>query len=281
MEIQIEQKTYLESKTMAGIDNELAEAGYRMLGNYESKEKLILDILNKGGVRYFKAIPFLMYKYEIDADKIYSKTGKKKIFAQLIAITRRIFDEEGIIRKLPDIDAKIGFDYDDFKQEFDMQKLSSERPMLMLEKQKIYAERDLNMWLSKLFTKKEKYIFKRILEDKPVSRTDYEYYSRKTRKKLNAIINLDEFARTLASKTPSYDNDLFRLKKLLEKHLEKQNSHKDVLIKSFAYKDNTISINSRQKGSDEPIITLKNIGAFSKEIKDLLEKYKGKEQEFE
>lgn len=261
---------------MEGIGRELAEAGYRMLGNDSGKEKLILNILDNGELRYLKAIPFLIYRYGTDAGKIYDKTSKKEVFAQITAITKRIFSEEGIIGKLPDMGPNIDFDYHDFKQEFDMQKLSSERPMLMLEKQKVYAERDLNMWLSKIFTKKEKYILKRILEDKPVSRTDYEYYSRKTRKKLNAIINLGDFARTLASKTPTCDNDLFRLKRLLEENLE----HKGALIQSFIYLNNTVSITSKKKDSDEPMITLKDIKAFSNEIKGLLEKYKGNEMDF-
>jgi len=87
---------------------------------------------------------------------------------------------------------------------------------MMIEKQKAYAERDLQIWLSRIFTKKEKQIMSRILAEKPVSRTDYEYYSRKTKKKLNGIINLQDFARTLSTKSPKYDTDLFKLKKLLE-----------------------------------------------------------------
>ena len=42
------------------IEKKLAEAGYKMLGSGESKEGLILSILNRGDIRYLKAIPFLI-----------------------------------------------------------------------------------------------------------------------------------------------------------------------------------------------------------------------------
>jgi len=233
---------------MAGnIEKKLAEAGYKTLGTDKDKEELILTILNDGNLRYLKAIPFLIYNYNTDLEKIYSKTNKKKLLAQIITLTRRIFKEEGITKQLPNINSISDFDYDDFKQEFEMQKTASEKPRLMIEKQKIYAERDLEMWLSQLFTKKEKQIIKRILEEKPVSRTDYEYYSRKTKKKLNSIINLQDFARTLVSKSPHYEKDLFKLKKLLEQWLEKNEKYKKISIQRFFISDNTLSIFFQQE----------------------------------
>ena len=45
------------------IEKKLTEAGYRMLGDDESIEKLILNILKTGNIRYLKAIPFLIYKH--------------------------------------------------------------------------------------------------------------------------------------------------------------------------------------------------------------------------
>ncbi len=229
------------------IEKKLTEAGYRMLGTDKDKEELILSILNSRNLRYLKAIPFLIYNYNIDLEKIYSKTNKKKLLAQIISITRKIFKEEGITKQLPSIDSASDFDYDDFKQEFRMQKIASEKPKLMIEKQKIYAERDLQMWLSQLFTKKEKQIIKSILEEKPVSRTDYEYYSRKTKKKLNSIINLQDFAKTLSSKSPHYEEDLFKLKKLLEDWLEKNGKYKKVSIQRFFISDSMLSIFFQQK----------------------------------
>lgn len=257
------------------IEKGLADAGYRMLGLDESKENLILSILNAGNMRYLKAIPFLIYSYPIDLERIYSKTKKKKLFAQIIAITRRIFSEEGILKQLPAINETINFDYSDFKQEFEMQKISSEKPDLMIEKQKIYAERDLQMHLSQIFTKKEKQIIKRILENKPVSRTDYEYYSRKTRKKLNSIISLYEFAMTLSAKSPKYDADLFKLKKMLEKELGS-----NIFIHKFFYSDKTMFISYQKKSQKGQLLNatlnIKDIKKIPlKELIPLLERYKG------
>ena len=72
----------------------------------------------------------------------------------------------------------------------------------MIDKQKIYAERNLEMWLSQIFTKKEKQIIKDIMNDRQLSKTDYEYYSRKTKKKLNSITNPQDFSRTIYAKKP-------------------------------------------------------------------------------
>ncbi|MFH1431736.1 MAG: hypothetical protein ABIG84_00775 [archaeon] len=184
------------------IEKELREAGFRMLGTGKTKEKLILSILKSKDTRYLKAIPFLLYNYPIDIEKIYQKTRQKKLFSEILSITRKIFEQSNINKPLPKYSAKGNQDYEEFSHEFELQKAETSKSISMIDRQKIYAERDLEMWLSRLFTKKEKQIIKNILEEKPVTRTEYEYYSRKTRKKLNSIICLEDFAKTLYTKTP-------------------------------------------------------------------------------
>jgi hypothetical protein len=258
------------------IDKKLKTAGYRMFGAADENEDLILSILADGNLRYLKAIPFLIYNYDIDLEKISSRTKQKRLLAQIIQITRRIFKEEGISKTLPNIDQESNFDYDDFKQEFDMQRLASEKPKLLIDKQKIYAERDTLMWLSRLFTKKERQIIRRILDDKPVSKTEYEYYSRKTKKKLHSIINLQELARTLANISPEYDEELFRLKSSLEKWLETADKIKEASIQRFFIADDTLSIFYKKKESKEQTFnTQKRLKSIKdKEIMALLNKYK-------
>jgi len=268
------------------IEKKLAETGYKMLGNGKSYDDLILSILKSGDTRYLKAIPFLIYNYELNIEKIYSKTDKKRLFGQILAITREIFKYEGIPKELPLFDEKSDLNFDEFKNEFDMQKLASEKPNLMLEKQKIYAERDLHMWLSQLFTKKERQIIRSILEERPVSKTDYEYYSRKTRKKLGSIMNLQDFAKTLYSKTPKYDEELFRLKRLLEEEIIKKEKHNDISIQRFFVSNNAASIFFQKKNdynySKNQLfninINLKDIK--NKEILILLGRYKENEHDF-
>lgn len=260
------------------LEKKLAEAGYRLLGTIENNEELILDLLKTKDIRYLKAIPFLIYRYNLDLDKIYQKTAHKELFGQIIDFTKTIFADNNINKQLPNIIGKSDLNYEEFKQEFDLQRYNAEKPQLMAEKQKAYAERDLQMWLSQLFTKKERQIMRKILNEKPVSKTDYEYYSRKTKKKLNGIINLQDFARTLSLKSPHYDEELFKLKRLLEEWLNK--NRKETSIQRFFISESILSIFFEDKTSNYPQehiqINLKDIK--NKEIKKLLEKYK--EQDF-
>jgi len=254
------------------IEKKLYEAGYRMLGDNEGIERLILNILKTGNIRYLKAIPFLIYKHKADINKISKSSETNKLFQSIIAITAKLFSEFNIRGILPEeieenIDM-IELNYNEFRDEFELQLRNEVKPSLFIDKQKIYAERDLQMYLSQLFTKKEKQIIRRLLEEKPISRTDYEYYSRKTKKKLNSIIGLQDFAKTLYAKTPKYDEDLYNLKKKLEKEFNGKMQEFFLLGEdklSISYKDNT-------KQLLNAIIELSSIK--DKELLSLLNRYK-------
>lgn len=261
------------------LEKKLAEAGYRLLGTTENKEELILDLLKTKDARYLKAIPFLIYQYNPDLDEIYRKTAHKELFGQIIEFTKKIFADNNINRQLPNIIGKSDLNYEEFKQGFDLQRYNAEKPQLMIEKQKAYAERDLQMWLAQLFTKKERQIMRRILTEKPVSKTDYEYYSRKTKKKLNGIVNLQDFARTLYTKSPIYDEELFKLKRLLEELLEKKENRKKITIQRFFISNDTISIFFEETDSKYPQkSTQLDFKKIDEKIKRLLKKYT--EQDF-
>ena len=196
---------------MAGeIERKLSEAGYHMLSSNEGIEDLILNILNTKNIRYLKAIPFLIYKYKPDIDNILKKTKEDNLFIEILNISEKIFHELNIKTNFNNIpnNNKKNLDYKEFKEEFEMQLRNENRPNLLIDKEKIYAERNLQMGLSKLFTKKEKEIITNIMEEKPIDKTDYEYYSRKTKKKLNSIINLQEFSRTIYAKKPVYNKEI-------------------------------------------------------------------------
>ncbi len=201
---------------MAGaLEKKLSEAGYKMFGEQEIEE-LILSLLKKRDTRLLKAIPYLIYLHKPDINGIYTKTKQKRLFGEIIGIAREIFLYEGIDRNLPGIDKPTKFNFEEFKGEFDLQKRRSGQPVLLLDKEKIYAERSLQLWMSQIFTKKEKYILNRLLNDKPLSKTESEYYSRKTKKKLNAITNLQELAKSVLPISPRVDDKLFELKNYLE-----------------------------------------------------------------
>lgn len=259
------------------IEQKLAGAGYKMLGKDEEIEELILSILKAEDSRYLKAIPFFIYNYNLDIEKIYAQTSKKEIFGQIVAFARRIFEEENIRKELPPINGKSPLNYDEFKDEFELQRM--QRPKLMVDKEKIYAERNLEMWMSHLFTKKERQTIKRIIGDNPISRTDYEYFSRKTKKKLNAIINLQDFARAVYSKRPKYDEDLFELKRRLESWLEGYKSEKNIAIwRYLIFDSDRLAIYYHKKDAGYSGEQGFNATAQLKEIKDerirdLLNKY--------
>ena len=273
------------------IEKKLTEAGYHMLGDNENIEKLILNILKTKNIRYLKAIPFLIYKYNTPI-KLTHKAGKDimVLFGTIMTITNRIFQELNIKTNIPEhlsIEPKKAksymkknrIDYKEFKQEFELQLKNETKPQLFIDKQKIYEERNLQMDLSQLFTKKEKQIIKRLLQNKPISRTDYEYYSRKTKKKLNSIIGLQDFAKTLHTKTPKQDKDLYNLKKNLEEWLEKNSKDKEISIqKFFLWENDKISIEYKAEDKGHPehqfFNTIKISKIKNKELLKLLNKYK-------
>lgn len=270
------------------IEKKLAEAGYRMFGDAEGVEKLILDILETKNNRYLKAIPFLIYKYKPDIHSIIKsskKRGVKELLQATLDMTFRLFKEfgislpESIFESLKGYNktlAKMGLDYQEFKEEFELQLKNENKPSLFIDKQKIYAERDLQMHISRLFTKKEKLIIKRLFEEKPISRTDYEYYSRKTKKKLDSIINLQEFAKSLYAKTPICDKALYKLKGKLEELIKKDSNDKNISITDFYFIDDTIFIGYENENNNHLNFEKKidKETAKDKFLLKLLKKYK-------
>lgn len=264
------------------IENRLSDAGYRMLGDDSSIEELVQAILNTENIRYLKAIPYLLYKYDIDISKIREKTNKKELFNTILDITARILSELHIRKKtfrserfdeaLEGLYAKkYAINYDEFKDEFELQ-LRNNRSNLLIDTQKTDEERNLQYGLSQLFTKKEKYIIRRLQEEKPISKTDYEYYSRKTRKKLRSIILLEEFAKNIYPKMPDFDEDIFTMKRLLENWL--RNEWKiEGSIQEFHLSNKRIIISLKDK-NDELSTNIWNLNKMkNKELRSYLDKY--------
>ncbi len=186
------------------IEEKLNRAGYSMIGT-EDIEGLIIELIKTNNERYLKAIPYLIYLHKPNIDSILSKTKNKKLLRELITITGKIFTEEKIPITLPTTDEdtkKTTLNYEEFKQEFRMQKQRGEKTELLSDKERIYSERNTQLWLSQLFTTKEKEIILKLFDEQPLTKTEYEYYSRKTKKKLNAIANLQELARALLPQSP-------------------------------------------------------------------------------
>lgn len=262
------------------IERRLAEAGYRMFTTGNNREDLIQAILETRDIRYLKAVPFLIYKHDLDLRRVYEKTKDKALFSRIILHTSRIFLELGIPKRLPLFPqgrCGLKLSYEELKDEFRLHYEAGQEQELLTEKQRIEEERYLRVWLSRLFTRKERQIMERILQAKPISKTDYEYYSRKTKKKLESVVNLQDFAKTQLALRPRPDERLYRLKKLLEAWIEASTQHKKPQIIRFFVSDSRISITFKKKDAplrDRLFDTVKGL----KEIKDrhilsLLEDY--------
>ena len=160
------------------IEKKLLDAGYKMLGDDESVEELVQDILKTENLRYLKAIPFLLYSYNLEMSRIQKKTELLNI---ILEITIRIFKELQIGKDIPkrksgdkkleeNYKNKFIHYYNEFKEEFEIQIRNQNRSNLLIDTQKTDEERNLQYSLSQLFTKKEKYIIKRLQYEKGVNK---------------------------------------------------------------------------------------------------------------
>jgi hypothetical protein len=201
------------------VEKRLQTAGYRMLGDDEHIDALLIDILRTKNARYLKTVPFLIYKHNPNTIAIRKKLERKEeeLFDIILNFTARIFKElniqkdiENFRKKLKGDCRKSGLEYVEFKEEFELQLRNDTKPNLLIDTQKIDEERNLQFALSVLFTKKEKQIIKQLQEDTSVSKTEYEYYSRKTKKKLKSIIILHDFALSISQKSPRVENEAKR-----------------------------------------------------------------------
>lgn len=181
------------------IEKKLSRYGFNMLGDEKEIIELIKDISESENERYLKAIPYLIYKYNLNDNELKSTIKNKKKYEWIISLTKKIFDSENIKNDFPNIKKEIK-DYEEYLQEFRNQKKINSQSNLLIDKQKINAERQLEFSLSKIFTEKEKEIIKKIIDEKTLTKTEYEYYSRKTKKKLESITILNDFAKTIYNK---------------------------------------------------------------------------------
>lgn len=63
-------------------------------------------------------------------------------------------------------------------------------------------ERNMLIHLSTLFSPKQREIIKKIIDEEPLTKTEYEYYIRVIKKRLEAIADLKDLAETAAKKKP-------------------------------------------------------------------------------
>jgi len=181
------------------IEEQLIRAGYSLIGDTAPIIKLISEILHTKNERYIKTIPYLLYKYPLTKNQ-WSSLAKNELFLQISSITKQIFEKENIAQEIPLQLPPSQLNFTEFYNEFLTQYKAKQS---LLDTQKTRQERDQHFWLSQLFTPKEKAIILKILANTPISKTDYEYYSRKTKKKAKAIIHLQPLAQILSETNPT------------------------------------------------------------------------------
>ncbi|MBI5388747.1 hypothetical protein HZB01_00025 [Candidatus Woesearchaeota archaeon] len=271
------------------IEKKLRDVGYLMLGTGQEIEDLIVEIVDGGDLRQLKAVPYLIYRYNADVHPIYARTKRKGLFSALLNVTHCIFSEFGIGRSsLPkysgypeseSLEKEFQTHYEEFKQDFQQQLGMESKKTFSYVKEESYRQRDLEFAMAKLFTPKEREIISKVYNNIPLSKTEYEYYSRKTKKKLEAIIRLKEFAAGLFNSSPMYDKELYSLKKMLEVWLEKTHNEQDVNIdRYFIWDSDKLFIVYKKKDNQHSPKQLFNTSITLKEIEqkgilDLLQKY--------
>ncbi len=223
-------------RELDAIKKKLNELGYKLAETikHEKINDLLLSILNSNDARLIKSIPYLFYKasptenptekYVIDLDAfIDSATKDKKIkskAAAILSVIHNIFmrHSPGNIwihrisnsyKKYNDFYLSKSFNgmisnFSEYAEEFLMQKTADEYEQKSNVPQQITIskERDIQFARSKLFTEKEKEILDKISNHLILTRTEYNYYSSKTKRKLESINILKEYADMMARMKP-------------------------------------------------------------------------------
>ena len=198
--------------------------------------KLILDILKTKDLRLIKSIPFVIYKipkieliknnkFKVELDLILFLTRiifkKNRINQNTLELNK--FIKENISKK--DLETftkgkndnlflkKLSFrinSIESFGSELNTEFIMNKKISELEEKQKIYdslsktKELDIRFALSKIFKKKQREIIQKIINNKNLTKTEYEYYIRIIKKKLEAILLLNEIAETTLRRKPNY-----------------------------------------------------------------------------
>ncbi|MCK5022848.1 MAG: hypothetical protein KAS04_01610 [Candidatus Aenigmarchaeota archaeon] len=95
-------------------------------------------------------------------------------------------------------------DFGEFLNDFMMHKSlrESHGKKTLKESIEISHNRDILIYLSRLFSPKQREIIEKIINEKPLDKTEYEYYIRIIKKRLNAIAELKKLAETAMGKRP-------------------------------------------------------------------------------
>src|SRR3989338_10250585 len=188
-----------------------------------SVEDLILQILLGKEKRFLKAIPFIIYittkkdSLSFNLPLLLEKAKEKKILHELKAVLGVSLDiftklEPGnsLIASLKKIVSKkkessFVFSFDEYLYDFIAQKklYEAEQQIGLAEKVNKAKEYDFQYALANLFKPKQREIIQKIIDNRQLTKIEYDYYFKTIKKRLRAVKLLGDFADTLIQKKVS------------------------------------------------------------------------------
>ncbi|MEK6867957.1 MAG: hypothetical protein AABX98_03985 [Nanoarchaeota archaeon] len=188
-----------------------------------SVEDTIIQILLGKEKRFLKAIPFIFYfttkkpSLLLSLSLLFEKAKEKKVLHELktiICISMEIFQkiepENPLVVSFKKVVAlkktsSFIFTFDEYLYDFIAQKklYEAEQQIGLAEKLNKAKEYDFEYALQNLFKPRQREIIQKIIDNKPLTKIEYDYYFKTIKKRLRAVKLLGDFADTVIQKKVS------------------------------------------------------------------------------
>jgi hypothetical protein len=162
------------------------------LPSYDNNE-LIISILKSNNERLYTAIPLFILE-DFNYNLIIKKTGKKKEFDKILAISAKIFESEGIKhnlalskKKIPESELK--YYLDNFKESIKQSNNTIDNNTAKISG--IRAKINLSKSLETIFSPGKIAILNKIFHHETLTNTELKYYYRSIRPFIHAILDED------------------------------------------------------------------------------------------
>ncbi|MBI5002442.1 hypothetical protein HZC31_03595 [Candidatus Woesearchaeota archaeon] len=193
-----------------------------------SIEDGIIQILLGKEKRFLKAIPFIIYIATKNASLSFNwsllleKAREKKVIHEVKAVLgvaldifTKIEPENTLIPSLKKIVSKkkessFVFSFDEYLYDFIAQKklYEAEQQIGLAEKINKAKEYDFQYALANLFKPKQREIIQKIIDNKQLTKMEYDYYFKTIKKRLRAVKLLGDFADTVIQKKVSKELEI-------------------------------------------------------------------------